>query len=317
MSRSLTQKQKDALQKHEPQLRQACKLGNVDMAMHEIQIIQRSFINNRAHFRVQKAKNWYYECLLNAGKTYDAKLGFESILICSNENTRIYLEAKTFLGICYLRLGEIAKSQQAIKFVVDNAKTIKSDKRRIQFYRRLIERVEDECILSQLICTKKIKLNAQEMHDQAVRLIQLNKSEEELFEYIGNALPVSTGALCESMCDFSRKQLSVGDRHKLLPPIRQTNKKELGKRATTIIKRVGWKTFCDADSELYKLWNSHISTVFSCTYFAVALKKVLEDWKIGSVQVAVGILAIAFKYTCHEFCEVFKPESLMISAGED
>lgn len=316
MPKKLTKTQKEALQKHEKPLQLASRMGRLDDARTHMSAIQKAFLDDREHSRVQGAKNWYAECLLDAGKTLEAKRFFESIRECSNNNTRVYIEATTFLGICYLRAKEYDAAKELFRFVIKSARTIKSTASRVQYYKRLESRIQDECILSQLIGGDVPDFDVKEIHDEAVKLIQQNTSEDELLEYVGNALPNSVQSTVDDITDFSRKQLSHADRRRLASPSKETSKKELGKRAVAVIKRIGWKIFCDEDSEIYKLWNTKAPEVFGVSYFAQGIKHAMEDWKIGSMQVAIGLTAIALKYTCQEFCSIFKPESLMISMNE-
>lgn len=317
MPKKLTETQKATLQKHEKPLQIASRMGRLDDAEKHLIAIQKSFLNDRTHFRVQSAKNWYAEGLLNIGEVLKAKRFLESIRECSNSNTRGYIEATALLGICYLRMKKYDKAKELIRFVVKNTRTIiKSSTSRLQYYERLESRIQDECILSQLIGSESPDFDVKEIHDEAVDLIQQNKSEDELLEYIGYALPDSVQSAVDDMTDFSRKQLSFTDRRRLASPPKATSKKELGKRAVAVVQRIGWKVLCDEESEIYKLWNTKVPEVFGMNYFAKAFKSVTEDWKIATIQVAIGLTAIAMKYGCQEFCSIFKPESLMISLNE-
>ncbi|RYZ88360.1 MAG: hypothetical protein EOP06_11085 [Proteobacteria bacterium] len=307
MSTKLSEIQKLALQQNFVLLKSSTDLA---IAKHAMDSIQRAFINQRSHYRLLQAKLYYYEILLNAGKTDDAVVGFEAIHLRANKGTRTFLESSAFLGICYLRTQKIEEAKTHIRVVIENTKDIKSDLRREQFYRRLIARVEEECILSQLIGRGQPLLDAVEVHQLSIDLVK--KSESELLESIGNALPVGTQSLMTEVSSYSINLLPVSDQKRLPAPTPEIPKTLLGKKALAALKRIGWKSFCDKSSNIFKLWNKGIPKVFSEGYFSLAVVTTLNEWKIGLPQLAAGIAATAMRFGCAEFCSQFKPEALMI-----
>ena len=185
---------------------------------------------------------------------------------------------------------------------------------RIQYEKRLIRRIEDECILSQLIGKKIGKLDSDEIHLKSIEAVQ--KSEDEILEMIGDAIPGPTQQVLRDVTDYSIKLLPAADQKLLEGPKAKIPKKEMGKKALVALRRIGWRTFCDESSEVFKLWNKRIPKVFNQGYFALAVTTTLKDWKIGIPALGVGLAATAMKYTCHEFCDTFKPEGLMIPKNE-
>lgn len=310
MPEPLTDEQKQALSKLEALLRDACKRQDLEEAKSIIIELQRAFLEARGHFRILRAKNWYFEALLNSGKTDDAQAGFETIIQRANEGTRIYLEARAFLGICLLRKQLFEASKVHIEYVVHHISHIKSERRRTQFERRLLTRIQDECVLSQLIGTDRIPLDVDEIHRLSVEWVK--KSEEEILDLVGQALPGPTQLVLKDMTDYSIKLMPPQDRKLLEAPKSDPPKRELGQKALAALKRIGWGTFCDEGSGIYKLWSNGVPRVFNEGYFASAAIAALAEWKIGLPQIAVGLAATAMRYTCKDFCERFRPESLMI-----
>jgi hypothetical protein len=313
MSVSLSGRQKEVLSKYEKKFQIACRSVNLTEAEQLLKKIQLAFSGNPNHFRLLKAKNWYYEALLDAGKNFEALLGFEMVKKRANEGTRLYLETTILYSVCLLRTGKIDEAKQEIRFVVSNLQNIKSQARRIQFEKRLIQRVEDECILSQLIENHDVSFDVDFIHQKAIEAVK--KTDDEIFEMIADSLPSSTVGIFNNVRDFSIKLLPASDQMLLEAP-KNIPKVELGKKAASVLKRIGWKSFCDENSEIYKLWNNRIPKVFNQGYFALAVTTTFKDWKIGLPSLAIGVVATAMKYGCQEFCERFKPSGLIIPINE-
>ncbi len=310
MPKKLTESQKKVLKKLEPELRQACQSADLASAKKAISLIQEAFINDRDHFRILRAKNWYFEALLDAGNTEAAARGFDTIQLRARENTRIYLEAMTFLCICFLRLGRIDSAKQTFRVVIPKISNIKSDAKRQQYEKRLTERIEDECILGQLIGQARGDFVFEDIHKQTIEMVQ--KPEHEILESIGNCVSIHTQTLLSDMTDYSIKLLPSSDQKLLCAVKEKIPNIELGQKVLAALKRIGWRTFCDESSEVHKLWKDGVPKVFNDGYFTKAIITTLVCWKIGIPGLAVGISATAIKYGCQEFCKEFKPKGLMI-----
>lgn len=314
MPPALTNKQRLALSDNEETLQDACKLGDLQAAERAIKAIQLAFLHDRSHFRLLKVKLWYYEAILDAGNTSAALLGFEGIHARANPGTRIYLECSAFLGICKLRLKNIEEAKNHIRFVITSINDISSDRKRQQFQRRLISRIEEECILSELIGTNEGPLNSSEIHKKSIELIQ--KSDDELLECLADSLPPTTQSLICTVTEFSIKLMPTSDQKHLPPPKPEIPKTQLGKKARAALKRIGWRTFCDKKSNIYSLWSKGIPKVFNEGYFSSSIVTTLTEWRIGIPQLAAGLVATAMKFGCEEFCSQFKPEGLMIPKND-
>jgi len=173
----------------EKKLRHAVSIGAVEEAIETAFEIQ-SLIKNRRHHRLLQAKLWAFEAAVDANRLDYAKSGFSGIRQLSNKNTRIHLEATGLLAICLLRRKKFDDAKELVREVISKINNITSDHRRRQFQRRFVERIEQECVLTELIGTGNTNIDPDEMHEQAVLLLQRN-SDDEILRLIGNAVPVS------------------------------------------------------------------------------------------------------------------------------
>lgn len=314
MSKNLTKEQQEVLAAFESKLHSACRIGNIEEAEKIIKQIQEAFIYDRDHYRLLSAKNWYFEALLDTGKTKEAQRGFRIIQKRANERTRVYLEAVAFLGICALRLKNIDEAKEHIKYVLFHVSNITSDKRRRQYEIRFIDRIENEYILSQLIGQNRGKLIAKEIHKQSVEMVK--KPEEEILASIGNCLSERVPLALNDITNYSIQLLPSKDQKLLTASSPVIPKRELGVKVLAAVKRISWRAFCEESSEIHKLWSNKLPEVFNEGYFTAAAMTVLAEWKIGIPQLAIGLVATTMKYSCQEFCESFKPKGLMISRKE-
>ncbi len=171
MQKKLTDHQRNTLRDLEPALREACRMCDLERSEELMKRIQVAFGEQRSHFRLLKAKLWYYEALLDSGKTSLAESGFEGIKKLSNEGTRLYLEVMSFLAVCALRQKKIDSAKKYVRYVIKSMNSITSDSRRHQFQSRLVNRIEDECILSQLIGQDQGRLDVDDIHQRSIVLV--------------------------------------------------------------------------------------------------------------------------------------------------
>ncbi len=119
------------------------------------------------------------------------------------------------------------------------------------------------------------------------------------------------------MRTYSLNQLPAPDRQLLPSPKKAEEPQKIGKTTFAIIKRIAWKTFCNPESTIYKLWKNRVQKVFNEGYFSAAVVTTMGDFKIGIPLLASGISALVMKYSAEEFCELSKPKGLMIDRGKE
>ena len=299
----------------ELKLRKAVQQAEFEVAIELAEKIQVLFPYDRKHHRLLRAKLWAFEACLDANRLTIAEAGFIGIRKFSEPNTRLYLEASSLLAVCFLRQKKIPESKKLIHEAILKINNIASDRTRHQFQKRLIERIEEECILAELIGAGEEKLDVKEIEAKAIFLMQRN-SDDEILKLIGNSVPVSSVKLLSDVRTYSIKQLSAPDRKLLPAPEKAEEPKHIGRITFAILRRIAWKTFCKPSSPIYKLWANRIPKVFNEGYFYAAAVTTLNDFKIGIPLIASGFVALIMKYSAEEFCELAKPKGLMIAPNE-
>lgn len=294
----------------EARLRVAASAGSVEEAI-EITVEIQGLFDDRRHHRLLRAKLWAFETALDANRLVYAESGFSGVRKLSNKGTRIHLEASALLAVCMLRKKDLGQAKSLAREVIKNINDISSDRKRRQFQKRFVERIEQECLLSDLIGSGNPNLDADEMHQQAILLVQRN-TEGEILRLIGNSIPPSGIRLLRDMRDYSIRLLPPSDQKCLPPPATAEKPLNVGKKAMAILKRIAWKSFCDPESQLYTLWSKQVPEVFNRGYFASALAATMASWRIGIPVIGAGVAAIAMRSTASIFCESAKPEGLMI-----
>lgn len=296
-------------------LREAVAQAEVETAIEIAGKIQALFPDNRSHHRLLRAKLWAYEACVNANRLSYAETGLIGVRKLAAPSTRLYLEASALLAISLLRQKKITESKKVIREVIANINNIASDKTRHQFQRRLISRIEEECILAELINTGARALDAAEIEAKAILLVQRN-SDDEILSLIGNSVPVTGLRLLSEVRTYSIEQLPPPDRKMLPPPDKAEKPKNIGRITFALLRRIAWKALCKPSSPIYKLWSKRVPKVFNEGYFSAAVVAAINDFRIGIPMIASGIVALAMKYSAEEFCELSKPKTLMISRGD-
>ena len=307
----LTDEQKKKLAVLEPRLRLCVRSADLDQAKVITSNIQKLLRPTGHETRILQAKNWLYETAMEANSLTFAKMGFEGTIQKSSPTTRLYLEACALLAICYLRENNLEKARELITRAVDKISNIKSDERREQFHKRLIERLEEESILVGLVDKSGEPLTLKDVDDAAVKLV-MTKSENQIYLEMGKAIPKKSVDILTDVRDAYTNRLPAPDRKMLPPPIIQENKEALGKRASSALKRVAWRAICSPDSDIYKAWSQGLSVVYDKKYIAGAIVASFNSVNISAVMIAASASALAIKFGAEVFCETFAPNSMMI-----
>ncbi|MCI0667948.1 MAG: hypothetical protein L0Y43_07825 [Methylococcaceae bacterium] len=311
----LTQYQKNELAHLEPQLRACARTANLDKAKELAAQIQGILRKSGHETRLLQAKNWLSETALEAGNLTFAKMGFEGTMAKSNSRTRINLEATALLAICYLRERNLEKAQELISKAVESIGNITSAERRKQFHRRLVQRLEEEGIVVGLADESGKPLQVDEVDAEAVRLI-MSKSEAQILVEMGKAIPQESLDYLKSIRDAYSKRLPAPDQRFLPPPLTKEKKEELGRRASSALKRVAWRALCSTESEIYKAWSQGLSVVYDKKYIAAAIVASFNSVNISATMLAASAAALAVKFGAEFFCEAFAPQGLMIDRND-
>lgn len=307
----LTEHQKKSLAQLEPTLKQCVRSADLDRAKKITGKIQVLLRPTGHETRLLQAKNWLYETALEANNITYAKMGFEGTIQKSTPRTRLHLEALSLLAICYLRESNIEKARELIVKSVENINNIKSDERRKQFHKRLINRLEEESLLIGLVNKNGKLLNASEVDAESVKLV-MNKTEDQILLEMGKAVPKQSIDLLNQVREAYQLRLPAPDRKLLPPPLNEECKQELGTRASMALRRVAWRAVCSRDSDIYKAWSQGLSVVYDKKYIAVAIAGAFNTLSITITMLAASAAALAVKFGAEVFCEIFAPESIMI-----
>lgn len=304
-----------ALRPLEAQLRKAVAQAEPEKAVEIAGKIQALFPDDRKHHRLLRAKLWAFEACVDANRLSYAETGLIGVRKLASPSTRLYLEASALLAVALLRQKKVADSKKIIREVIGNINNIASDRTRHQFQKRFISRIEEECILAELIDTGDGQLDASEIEAKAILLIQHN-SDDEILKLIGNSVPSPGLRLLSDVRTYSIQQLPPPDRKMLPPPEKAEQPKNIGRTTFALLRRIAWKTFCKPSSPIYKLWSKRVPKVFNEGYFSAAVITALGDFRIGIPLIASGLAALVMKYSAEEFCELAKPKGLMISRDD-
>ncbi len=311
----LTEAQLKTLRPLEAELRKSVAMAEPETAVEIAAKIQALFPDDRSHHRLLRAKLWAFEACIDGNRLSYAERGLIGVRNLAGPSTRLSLEAGGLLAVALLRQKKTADSKKVIRDVISNINNITSDRTRHQFQKRFIERIEEECILAELIGTSDGPLDAQEIEAKAILLLQ-RSSDDEIFKLIGNAVPVASIQLLGDVRTYSIQQLPLPDR-KLLPgPEKAEEPKSIGRKTFAVLRRIAWKTFCKPSSPIYKLWSARIPKVFNEGYFSAAIVSSFGDLRIGLPLLASGLAALVMKYSAEEFCELAKPKGLMIARDD-
>ncbi len=307
----LTKEQRAKLSQLEPKLKACVKSTNLDRAKLITAEIQTLLRPTGHETRILQAKNWLYETAMEANSLTFAKLGFEGTIKKSNPSTRLYLEAVALLAICYIRELNFRKSQELISEVVCKISNIKSEKRREQFHRRFIQRLEEEGILIGLVDKDSKPLDLESVDKKVIKLVS-TKSEDEIYSELGSSIPKQSINFLKKIRIDYELGLPAPDTKILPPPVKDEDTKTLGKRANAALRRVAWKAICDRDSEIFQAWNQGLSVVYDKKYITGAIVSSLNSVNISISMLAASVAALAIKFGAEVFCETFEPNSMMI-----
>lgn len=311
----LTDAHLSILRSLEMELRQAVDMAEPDLAIEVAAKIQTLLSFDLSHHRLLRAKLWAFEACIDDNRLSYAERGLIGVRRRAGSTTKLHLEASGLLAVTLLRQKKTKESKDIIRDVIRNINNIASPRTRHQFQKRFIERIEEECVLAELIGAGEGVLDVQEIDAKAILLVQ-RSSDDEILKLIGNSLPVASINLLSDVRSYSLKQLPAPDRLLLPAPEKAGEPKSMGRVTFAVLRRIAWKTFCKPTSPIYKLWSKRMPKVFNEGYFSAAIVTTLSDLRIGIPLIASGVAALVMKYSAEEFCEISKPKGLMASRNE-
>ena len=316
---NLTERQKQQLSRLEPVLRTAAKRGDYGTAKRIAAEIQDVLRPTGHETRLMQAKNWLFEAAMEAGKVASVAVpGFVGVRKKMSVGTRVYLEATALLAICHLRLNDLEKAEPYMAEALKRGeKNITSDRRRAQFQRRMIDRFEAEWVLATLRVRQPFEaLDPVQVENEAGRMVA-TMTEDEMMERLGTTVPSEIVDTIYRVYEFAHSQLSPADQKYLPSPKDRRKQKEVGKTVYDAAKEVVWRSLCDPENDVYKLWNeAGVEAVVNKKVVGVAVVAALGGLTIGWLGLATALTAMIFKMGLQVFCKVSEPRMLMISKSE-
>jgi hypothetical protein len=313
---NLSETQRTRLKRLEPALRDAVRRGDYEAAKHITADIQAMLRPTGHETRLMQAKNWLFEAAMEAGQLEVAMAGFRGIRQKVSPQTRIFLEATALLAICHLRRKELSTAEPLMAEVLKNEDVITSVRRRRQFRLRIVERFEEEGVLAALTGGVHERFDLDRVQAEAGLAVQ-TQSEEEIFANIGREVPPEVIAILLRIHDFASRQLTTTEAELLPPPRTITEKVSLGRTIYNATKRVVWRSLCDPESEVYKMWCTQgMMALIDKKFLAAAVVAALSGMRLGAYALAVYVSAMIFKVGLEVFCQVAKPEGIMIGRDE-
>jgi len=309
----LTGENKKELATLEEKFKHACLQRDIPRAQKYLKKIQDLLRPLGQHVRLSQNKCLYCELLVNTGYEENAiplLLGLRKLL---NANTRIYLEATVLLAISYLRRDNLMAAEPLMSEVLQNDTVIRSDFQRQNFQRIVMNRFNEESVLTTLrqsIGSSEL-LDPVEIQTQAgCYVYQYN--EDELYEKIGENTPKPVKDILLKVERFSQKQLPCQDVKFLPSPERFKQNRETGKVVGTAIKKTLHHALCNPECETHKIFiTDGFSGVLKTFTIGSAVSTCFSNLGIGLAALAIPVAAFIFKVGLDTFCELYPVDSIM------
>lgn len=310
-SSKLTDEQRAKLAILEPMLRSAADARNYEQAK-EITLRIQNVLRPAGHeTRLMKAKNQLFEVAMESGNLSTAITGFIGVRKKVSKRTRLYLEATTLLAICYLRKKDLASARPYMLESFEREKNIVSPKRQSEYRVALAKRFDEEALLASLAAENADHLDVDSVQEEVGWLVY-SKHEDEILELLGSAVPEGALAFVQDVHKQSQGLLTYEEKKKLPSPAAFAERKKLGKGILSAFQSVIWRSLCDKDSEVYKMWFTNgMQAVLDKKYITAAVVGALSGLNIGFYAVAAYLTALLIKIGIETFCTVYKPSSIM------
>ena len=292
-----------------PQFKKAIGAREFDKAKVVIADLQDVLRGLNKTAKLVEVKNQFFELALDQHQYDFAIEGFLSNRSLVTSKTRLHLEATALLAIAYLRKQDIERAKPFIKDVLQNRNIIKSAATRAKFNKEIIARFDEEIALFSLKTDCKFDIDENELHNLSIAVQDL--SEDQLYEEIGKSLPRSTKELMYEVDKFAKNQLTYTEL-KALPSSEELVKNDLaGKTVFSAIKLVIYKSLCDPNSEVYKIWYTNtVGVIIDKKFITSAVIFALTGFGIGAKALLIPAAALVIRFGLDVYCEKYKPAGI-------
>lgn len=188
---------------------------------------------------------------------------------------------------------------------------ITSSQRQSDYRVALARRFDEEALLASIASDTTILLETDKIQEDAGQLIYL-KHEDDILELLGGIVPTGALDFVDAVHQESQGLLTYEEKKKLPSPTTFQERKNLGKGILSAFQAVIWRSLCDKDSDVYKMWFTNgMQAVLDKKYLTAAVVSALTGLKIGIYAVAVYLTALLIKIGIETFCNIYKPPSIM------
>jgi len=310
-TRKLTEEQKSKLRLLEPSLKIAAARRDLEECKKLTAYIQNILRPTGHKTRLMQSKNWLFETAMEVGEIDYAIKGFSDVRQKVAKSTRLYLEATALLAICHLRKRDLNKAKPYMVEALRCERNIKSENGRFEFKVSLAKRFDEEALLASIATDESEFMDLDKIQSDAAKLIQ-TKHEDEILEMLGANIPEGALDFVERVHAESKNLLTYEEKLRLPSPATFQQKKKLGKGVLSAFQTVIWQSFCDKESEVYKMWFTNgLQAVLDKKYLTSAIVSALAGLKIGIYAIAVYLTSLLIKIGIETFCNVYKPNNLM------
>ena len=307
----LTTEQKEKLAILEPMLREAASSHDFERAKEVTFRIQNVLRPTGNETRLMESKNRLFEVAMVTGNINTAIKGFMGVRKKVSTQSRLYLEATSLLAICFLRQKNLDKARPLMIEALKCVKNIKSETKRSEYKVSLALRFDEEALLASLALDDSVYLDPGKIQDEAGRLIY-EKHEDEILELLGAEVPEGAMDYVKEVHKESQGLLTFEEKKKLPSPESYKKRKELGEGVLSAFKTVIWRSLCDKESEVYRMWFTNgMQAVLDKKYLTIAIVGALNGLSIGGYAIAVYLTALLIKIGIETFCSVYRPSDLM------
>ena len=307
---NLTDVQKARLAILEPALRKAVHEADFESAKIHASDIQALLRPTGHETRLMQSKTWLFEAAMQAGHLDLAESGFQGIRKKTAPGTRVHLEATALLTICFLRQKRLEEAEPLMRLVV-RSENIRGEERRKKFLRMIVRRFEEEGLFAALRDVGYESLDPDDIDSAAIVQVQ-TITEDEMFAIIGASLPRDAVDFLLKIDLAAKRQLE--QKETLYLPTRGEIEKptQLGRSVFGSLKATLWRSLCDPESEIYKVWYGQgFAVVLNRKYFATAVAAICIGLGLGVRAIAISVTALLIKFGLEVYCDRFKPECIM------
>lgn len=298
----LTAKQKKALKKLHPQLKNAALSGDYNSAQRIVGELQELLRPTGHETRLMKAKTLLFQAALASGDTYIAELGFIGIRRKTSAKSTTHVQSTALLAVCYLKMGKTKEAEPLMKEALKNTSAFKSEKRRRNFRSTIIRLFEEEAALFTLRGNSEDFTPEQEIESEAGRLVQ-TRTEDEIFERLGQQAPPTTVNTIMKINEFTKKQLPENERKLLPSPDDPKINRHVGRTMFSCFKHALWKSLCTEESLAYQTLTKYGPLgIVGLGILGKAIKQEFNAHGFASKGAIIAVTALIFKVGLDTIC---------------